>query len=78
MNTREPKNIARKPRRDAANPGRKPGETPSFGSADEAKPGDRIVVTIKRIGINGEGVGFYRRKVVFVPAPCRARSSRRR
>ncbi|CRF28664.1 RNA methyltransferase [Mycobacterium tuberculosis] len=28
--------------------------------------GDRIVVTIKRIGINGEGVGYYRRKAVFV------------
>jgi 23S rRNA (uracil1939-C5)-methyltransferase len=35
--------------------------------ADELKPGDRIVVTIKRIGINGEGVGYYKRKAVFVP-----------
>lgn len=37
------------------------------GSADEVRPGDMIVVTIKRIGINGEGVGYYRRKVTFVP-----------
>ncbi|WP_296975903.1 23S rRNA (uracil(1939)-C(5))-methyltransferase RlmD [Thermobacillus sp. ZCTH02-B1] len=35
--------------------------------ADELKPGDRIVVTIRRIGINGEGVGYYKRKAVFVP-----------
>ncbi|WP_217585211.1 TRAM domain-containing protein, partial [Microbacterium sp. GbtcB4] len=26
----------------------------------------RIVVTIKRIGINGEGVGYYKRKAVFI------------
>ena len=36
-------------------------------AADELKPGDRIVVTIKRIGINGEGVGYYKRKAVFIP-----------
>ncbi len=24
-------------------------------------------LTIKRIGINGEGVGFFKRKIVFVP-----------
>lgn len=34
--------------------------------ADEVKIGDRIVVTIKRIGINGEGVGYYKRKAVFI------------
>jgi 23S rRNA (uracil1939-C5)-methyltransferase len=34
--------------------------------ADEVRTGDRIVVTIKRLGINGEGVGYYRRKAVFV------------
>ncbi|WP_274653306.1 23S rRNA (uracil(1939)-C(5))-methyltransferase RlmD [Paenibacillus humicola] len=36
-------------------------------SADDVRVGDRIVVTIKRIGINGEGVGYFRRKAVFVP-----------
>ena len=35
--------------------------------ADKLKRGDLIVVTIKRLGINGEGVGYYRRKAVFVP-----------
>lgn len=34
--------------------------------ADELRNGDRIVVTIKRLGINGEGVGYYRRKAVFI------------
>jgi 23S rRNA (uracil1939-C5)-methyltransferase len=35
-------------------------------SAEELRIGDRIVVTIKRLGINGEGVGYYRRKAVFI------------
>jgi len=35
-------------------------------SAEEVAVGDRIVVTIKRIGINGEGVGYYKRKAVFI------------
>lgn len=35
-------------------------------SAEEIAVGDRIVVTIKRIGINGEGVGYYKRKAVFI------------
>lgn len=35
-------------------------------NAEEVNIGDRIVVTIKRLGINGEGVGYYRRKAVFI------------
>ncbi|RCX20316.1 23S rRNA m(5)U-1939 methyltransferase [Fontibacillus phaseoli] len=35
-------------------------------TAEEVAPGDVIVVTIKRLGINGEGVGYYRRKAVFI------------
>ena len=35
--------------------------------ADQLNSGDRIVVTVKRLGINGEGIGYYRRKAVFVP-----------
>lgn len=35
-------------------------------SAEDVAVGDRIVVTIKRIGINGEGVGYYKRKAVFI------------
>ncbi|OWA34483.1 23S rRNA (uracil(1939)-C(5))-methyltransferase RlmD [Saccharibacillus sp. O16] len=34
--------------------------------AEQVKIGDRVVVTIKRIGINGEGVGYYRRKAIFI------------
>lgn len=36
------------------------------GNAEEVQSGDRIIVTIKRLGINGEGVGYYRRKAVFI------------
>ncbi|WP_081824338.1 23S rRNA (uracil(1939)-C(5))-methyltransferase RlmD [Paenibacillus sp. UNC451MF] len=52
--------------------GKKPfkGQAPQHknvaGSGEDVKPGDRIVVTIKRIGINGEGVGYYKRKAVFI------------
>ena len=38
----------------------------SASSAEEVRVEDRIVVTIKRIGINGEGVGYYKRKAVFI------------
>ncbi|MGV2794447.1 23S rRNA (uracil(1939)-C(5))-methyltransferase RlmD, partial [Clostridium perfringens] len=34
-------------------------------SAEELKAGDRIVVTGKRLGSNGEGGGYYRRKAGF-------------
>lgn len=34
--------------------------------AEELHIGDTIIVTIKRLGINGEGVGYYRRKAVFI------------
>lgn len=46
--------------------GQAPQHKHSAGSGEDVKPGDRIVVTIKRIGINGEGVGYYRRKAVFI------------
>ena len=29
------------------------------------KENDLILLTIKRLGINGEGIGFYKRQVVF-------------
>ncbi len=53
-----------------ANPSGKPsykakGDKPR-GSAEEVSVGNRIIVTIKRIGINGEGVGYYKRKAVFI------------
>lgn len=43
-----------------------PDRIASRDSAEELRVGDRIVVTIKRLGINGEGVGYYRRKAVFI------------
>jgi len=36
-------------------------------TAEDIGVGDLMVVTIKRIGINGEGVGYFKRKAVFVP-----------
>lgn len=39
---------------------------PSNQSAEDIAIGEQIVVTIKRIGINGEGVGYYKRKAVFI------------
>ena len=30
------------------------------------KTGQEVLITIKRIGINGEGIGYYKRKAVFV------------
>ena len=35
-------------------------------AADELKVGDLIEVIAKRLGINGEGVAYYKRKTVFV------------
>lgn len=31
------------------------------------KPGQEFPLTIKRLGINGEGVGYFKKQVVFVP-----------
>lgn len=33
----------------------------------DLREGKEILLTIKRIGINGEGIGYYKKKVVFVP-----------
>ncbi|WP_370866573.1 23S rRNA (uracil(1939)-C(5))-methyltransferase RlmD [Saccharibacillus sp. JS10] len=41
-------------------------QTSSPADAEQVKVGDVIIVTIKRIGINGEGVGYFRRKAVFI------------
>ena len=30
------------------------------------KVGDEFILDIKRLGINGEGIGFYNKKAVFV------------
>ncbi|MGN7357314.1 23S rRNA (uracil(1939)-C(5))-methyltransferase RlmD [Paenibacillus sp. SAF-054] len=52
---------SRKPSYRQQHPANKQADT-----AESVKAGDRIIVTIKRIGINGEGVGYYRRKAVFI------------
>lgn len=44
---------------------KKPAPSPTL-TAEHLDVGETIVVTIKRIGINGEGVGYYRRKAVFI------------
>lgn len=31
---------------------------------EHARP---VIITIKRMGINGEGIGYYRKKIIFVP-----------
>ncbi|WP_063515359.1 23S rRNA (uracil(1939)-C(5))-methyltransferase RlmD [Schleiferilactobacillus harbinensis] len=33
----------------------------------EAIVGERVIITIKRIGINGEGIGYLRHKIIFIP-----------
>ena len=33
---------------------------------NQLKVNDLILLSIKRLGINGEGIGFYKRQVVFV------------
>jgi 23S rRNA (uracil1939-C5)-methyltransferase len=54
-------------RKNSPNPGRAASGFPvKSESAEDIRPGDGIVVTIKRLGINGEGVGYYKRKAVFV------------
>ena len=34
---------------------------------NQLKEGQRFYLTIKRLGINGEGIGYYKKKIVFVP-----------
>ncbi|MEO2783226.1 TRAM domain-containing protein, partial [Ligilactobacillus ruminis] len=31
------------------------------------KKGQTIHVKIKRLGINGEGIGYYKKKIIFIP-----------
>lgn len=42
------------------------GLTAAGTDADRLKVGDTVAVTVKRIGINGEGVGYYRKKAMFI------------
>ena len=40
---------------------------PEQTTTNEVEVGQRFPLTIKRIGINGEGIGYYKRKIVFIP-----------
>ena len=33
---------------------------------NQVKLNEKILITIKKIGINGEGVGYYKRQAIFV------------
>lgn len=33
----------------------------------DVRIGQNFPLTIKRLGINGEGIGYFKRKIVFVP-----------
>lgn len=33
----------------------------------QVEVGDKLLITIKRLGINGEGIGYYKRKITFIP-----------
>ncbi|GAA0341891.1 23S rRNA (uracil(1939)-C(5))-methyltransferase RlmD [Bacillus carboniphilus] len=47
-------------------PKRKPQQTNKKSNID-LKTGDTFPLTIKRLGINGEGIGYFKRGAVFVP-----------
>lgn len=36
-------------------------------STQQVKTGEKLHLTIKKLGINGEGIGFYNKTIVFVP-----------
>ncbi|WP_346691332.1 TRAM domain-containing protein, partial [Limosilactobacillus vaginalis] len=33
----------------------------------EVQVGDRFPLTIRRLGVNGQGIGYFKHKVCFVP-----------
>ena len=36
-------------------------------STRQTLEGKVVLVTVKRLGINGEGIGYYKRKIIFIP-----------
>lgn len=38
-----------------------------MGQNVRVRRGQRVLVTIKRLGINGEGIAYYKRKICFIP-----------
>lgn len=38
-----------------------------FNKKSEEAKEKNVIITIKRLGINGEGIGYYRKKIIFIP-----------
>lgn len=36
-------------------------------SQNKQKREKDVIITIKRLGINGEGIGYYKKKIIFIP-----------
>ena len=32
-----------------------------------------VIITIKRLGINGEGIGYYKKKIIFILVLCQVK-----
>jgi 23S rRNA (uracil-5-)-methyltransferase RumA len=44
------------------------GRTQKFNPSDvKVAVGEKLLITVKRLGINGEGIGYYKRKITFIP-----------
>ena len=39
----------------------------NFKHRNQEEKEKNVIITIKRLGINGEGIGYYRKKIIFVP-----------
>lgn len=57
----------RNDRRNTYDDGRRPRRDRRDEPQVEVEVGQRFPLTIKRMGINGEGIGYYKRMAVFVP-----------
>lgn len=39
-----------------------------FNKLKQKEPKEKdVIITVKRLGINGEGIGYYRKKIIFIP-----------
>lgn len=39
----------------------------SFKRSKQGRQTRDVIITVKRLGINGEGIGYYRKKIIFIP-----------
>ncbi|WP_202080950.1 23S rRNA (uracil(1939)-C(5))-methyltransferase RlmD [Caldalkalibacillus salinus] len=46
--------------------GQNKNKRPNKGIVSQARIGQEVTITIKRLGINGEGVGYFKKQVVFI------------